>query len=178
MEDVRKCGKCGADVDINDMYCPECGAEQPIRFHYEAYETSLLDAIASAGIVNLRKSMRLKSISLENNVLTISNLAGEEISSPVESLDQIVIGKQIKLDSTIIKVSQNNREIGIYAGGADLYPQDWEHILFSLMKVGAVEKKTIYAPQSTIKWQLIIFGSIFIFCVLLMLGAIYGVIDI
>ena len=165
MEDVRKCEKCGADIDVNDMYCPECGAEQPTRFHYEAYKTSFVDAIASAGIVNLTKSMRLKSISLENNVLTIS-------------LGQIVIGKQIKLDSTIIKVSQNNREIAVYAGGADLYPQDWEHILFSLMKVGAVEKETVYAPKSTIKWQLIVFGSIFIFCVLLMLGAIYGVIDI
>ncbi|GEM_PF-2247163 len=178
MEDVRKCEKCGADIDVNDMYCPECGAEQPTRFHYEAYKTSFVDAIASAGIVNLTKSMRLKSISLENNVLTISNLAGEEISGPIESLGQIVIGKQIKLDSTIIKVSQNNREIAVYAGGADLYPQDWEHILFSLMKVGAVEKETVYAPKSTIKWQLIVFGSIFIFCVLLMLGAIYGVIDI
>lgn len=32
MEDVRKCGKCGADVDINDMYCPECGAERRLGF--------------------------------------------------------------------------------------------------------------------------------------------------
>ena len=177
MEDQRKCEKCGADVCINDMYCPQCGSPQPVRFHYDSYKTSMYDASMSTGLAYVPKSVRLKSINYENGVLTVSNLAGEELSGPLKSYDQVFRGKTKNPENTIVRCAKGNQEIGLYAEGADLYPQDWEHILLSLEKIGATKGDTMFVNKSTRKWSLLACGIVFAFVVVLIMGAYLGIFE-
>lgn len=136
MEDVRKCGKCGADVDINDMYCPECRAEQPIRFHYEAYETSRFDRI-TGGDYDLERMNWLKEISCENDILTLSNQENKVWSAPIGVYEKLVVMADKDSEKVFsIDGSLKGDSFTIKVGGDDLYPQDWEHITLSLQKLG------------------------------------------
>lgn len=136
MENVRKCEKCGADIDVNDMFCPECGVEQPIRFHYEAYETSRFDRIIG-GDYDLKRINWLKEISYENGILALSNQENKVWSAPIGAYEKLTVmadkdsGKVFSIDGSLKADS-----FAIKVGGDDLYPQDWEHITLSLQKLG------------------------------------------
>ncbi len=173
MEDIRKCEKCGADIDINDIYCPECGAEQPVRFHYEAYETPRFDRVIG-GDFELDKRKWLKEILYEAGVLTLSNQVNDVWSAPLASYDGIVVTTDENSQNVIsIDGNLDGRAFSIRVGGVDLYPQDWKHIEKSLQQLGI----PLQAGDSSIEgrggWRVIVI-CILLACamvgVLLLLG--------
>lgn len=43
LKDKKQCEKCYAEININDKFCPECGAEQELAKEDEAREVEVLE---------------------------------------------------------------------------------------------------------------------------------------